>query len=309
MRLRHEKRAVSSLRILISGASGFVGAPLFSHFAEQGHSVFSLVRSAKAGIDEIVWNPDSGKAVKESFEGFDAVIHLAGEPLTLKRWSKEKKEKILHSRTVGTAFLSSLLSTLRHPPKVFISASAIGYFGDRGEELLDEKSSAGNLFLSKVCVEWEKASLPIENRGVRTVQTRFGMVIGPDGGALQKLLLPYKLGFGATLGSGEQWMSWISLHDLIHAMDHLLCTDLSGPVNFVSPHPIRQHDFSSTLASLLNRPSLMKIPAFALRLALGDTADQLLLASTRAVPKKLRDSGFTFKYPTLEEALRKSLKN
>jgi len=294
------------LRVLVSGASGFIGATLCSHLSEQGHAIVRLVRVVPRSADEIQWDPEAGWAVKEAFECFDAVIHLAGEPLSITRWTQEKKKKILYSRTVGTWLLSHILASLHEPPKIFISASAFGFYGDRGEEVLNEESSAGTGFISSVCTEWEKATQAIQARGTRTVQTRFGIVLGA-GGMLQKMLLPYKLGLGATLGPGTQWISWIALHDLIRAMDHILRSNLEGPVNFVSPHPVRQKDFSHTLARLLSGPAFLKIPAFVLRLILGQVADELILASARVAPAKLLDSGFTFKYPTLEEALIKSI--
>ena len=292
---------------MISGASGFVGAPLCSYFSSQGHEIVRLVRAKPQSPDEIQWDPVAGKAVKEVFEGFNAVIHLEGEPLTLSRWGSEKKKKILFSRTVSTWLLSHILSSLHDPPQVFISASAFGFYGDRGEEQLDEESPAGTGFLANVCCEWEKAGLSLQNRGTRTVKTRFGLVIGPKGGIVQKMRLPYSLGLGPILGSGNQWISWIALKDLIRAMDHVLHSDLEGAVNFVSPHPVRQRDFSQTFARLLSRPTFLKIPASILHLALGQAADDLLLASARVNPKKLIDSGFTFKYPDLSDALKKAL--
>jgi uncharacterized protein (TIGR01777 family) len=272
----------------------------------QGHTIVKLVRSKPRAADERQWDPEAGWAVREAFEGFDAVIHLAGEPLTLGRWSTKKKQKILYSRTVGTWLLAHILSSLPQPPKVFISASAFGFYGDRGEEMLDEESARGNGFLPTVCSEWEGASQALRDRGTRTIQTRFGIVIGPAhsrGGMLHKMLLPYRLGLGATLGTGMQWVSWIALHDLICAMEHILQSHLEGPVNFVSPHPVRQKEFSKTLAQLLARPAWLRIPAPALKFILGQTAEELLLASARVAPVKLLDSGFTFKYPTLKEAL------
>lgn len=296
------------MRILISGASGFIGAPLVSYLRAHGHEVVPLVRGNQNLPGTVEWDPEKGWAVKAHFEGFDAVIHLAGEPLTLSRWTEKKKEKILFSRSAHTWILSQILASLLHPPKVFISASAIGYYGDRGDELLHEMSpSAARGFLPAVCREWEKASLGIENRGTRTVRTRFGMVIGPRGGAVKRLLLPYKLGLGAVLGDGKQWISWISRDDLIRAMEHLLHAEIEGAVNFVSPHPVRQKEFSAILARLLHRPAFLRIPGFALRLLFGTAADEMLLASARVSADKLIQSGFSFKYPDLISALRQAI--
>jgi hypothetical protein len=296
------------MRILISGASGFVGTPLSSFLSSQGHTVIALVRAQDRRLPNyILWDPEEGKASLRDFEGFDVVIHLAGEPLTLTRWSKEKRDKILYSRTVGTMFLSHLLSLTAKPPQLFIAASAFGYYGDRGDEILTEESGPGEGFLPAVCSAWEKASYAIENRGARVARARFGMVLGPNGGALQKMILPYRLGLGGRLGSGKQWMSWIALDDLIRAIDHIIHTDsLSGPINLVSPNPVRQEDFSKTLAELLHRPHFFSIPRWALYLALGKMVDDFLLASARVKPTKLLASNFTFNYPDFRSALCKA---
>lgn len=291
------------MRILISGASGFVGAPLSTHLKAQGHEVISLVRHPTSDPKAILWNPEEKKADSSSFNGFDAVIHLAGDPLSFSRWSPAKKEKIFQSRVEGTRFLSSLLSSVKKPPRIFIAASAVGIYGDRGEEMLDESSSLGENFLSHVCREWEAAVWPLENLGVRVAKTRFGMVLGRHGGALSKMLPIYRWGLGSTLGNGKQWMSWIALPDLISAMSHVLTNNLKGPINFVSPHAARQKAFSKTLAHLLKRPHVGKIPACILRMYLGTVADELILASAHVTPSKLLASGFSFKYPMLEDAL------
>jgi len=297
-------------RILISGATGFIGKPLADYFLAKGHQVVKLVRSENldATADAIFWNPDAGKAIKGHFERFDAVIHLAGEPV-MGRWTRRKKQKILYSRTVGTWFLAQILAQLFQPPQFFLSASAIGIYGDRGEEILTEESEAGRGFLATVCCEWEKASKAIESRGIRTVRARFGMVLGPHGGALQKMALPYKLGLGGRLGSGKQWISWVAREDLIRAIDHCFLTEmLEGPVNIAAPRSVRQEDFSKTLAELLNRPSAVPLPAWFLRLIFGGMADEVLLSSARVEPVKLLESGFSFHYPLLIDALRKALK-
>lgn len=297
------------VRILVSGASGFVGGPLVSFLSSCGFSVSQLVRvPISSSRCSISWDPEAGEANRSDFENFDVVIHLAGEPLTLSRWSVQKREKILQSRTVGTMFLSHLLSTVRNPPRLFISASAIGYYGDRGEETLDEESGPGSGFLSSVCSAWEKGSFAIQARGARVVQTRFGMVLGPGGGALKKMLPAYRLGLGGKLGSGKQWMSWVHRDDLIRAIAHIIQDEsLKGPVNIVSPYPVRQEEFSSILAQLLHRPHFFRIPAWALRLTLGIMAKEMILASTRVECAKLLASNFSFVYPDLRSALYQAL--
>lgn len=296
------------MRILVSGASGFIGKPLTFYLTSQGHAIVPLSRSPQKKADAITWDPGTGRAKPQDFEGFDAVIHLAGEPIQIGRWTQKVKNRILYSRTASTFFLSHILSTLLHPPQIFISASACGYYGDRGEEVLTEESQIGRGFLPHVCCEWEKAAMEMKERGIRLVHTRFGVVIGPNGGMLQKILFPYKLGLGGKLGSGEQWMSWIALEDLVRSMDHILSSDIiEGPVNLVSPNPVRQKDFSKTLAHLIHRPSFFSIPAWALRLVLGQMANEMLLASARVSPMKLLASNFSFHYPDLQGALHKAL--
>jgi uncharacterized protein (TIGR01777 family) len=296
-------------RILVSGASGFIGKPLVSFLNSTGYSVFQLVRSSAISTpNSIFWNPEAGEANEKDFEDFEAVIHLAGEPLTLSRWSNEKRKKILQSRTTGTMFLSHLLSAVRNPPRLFVSASAIGYYGDRGEEILNEESGPGSGFLSHVCCAWEKGSFAIHVKGSRVVQARFGMVLGSNGGALQKMLTAYRFGLGGKLGSGRQWVSWVHREDLIQSIFHIIKNEsLKGPVNIVSPCPVRQEDFSSTLASLLHRPHFFKVPAWALRLALGVMAKEMILASTRVDCAKLLASNFSFIYPDLRSALYQAL--
>jgi uncharacterized protein len=298
-------------RLLISGSTGFIGKPMMDHFLAKGHTVVKLVRSETLkGSDEetIFWNPEEGKAVKEPFEGFDAVIHLAGEPI-MGRWTKRKKRKILFSRTSATWFLTQILSQLLQPPQFFLSASAIGYYGDRGDELLTEESEAGRGFLANVCCEWEKASRAIESRGVRSVQARFGTVLGPGGGVLQKLAPLYKFGLGGKFGSGKQWISWVHREDLIRAIDHCMSTpEIEGAVNVVSPYPVRQEEFSHSLAEILDRPARLNLPAWILRLILGEAADEVLLASSRVEPRKLMNSHFSFRYLHLIDALHKAFK-
>lgn len=296
-------------RILLSGSSGFIGQGLSRFLFEQGHTLVHLVRSdLPSSSGRIHWNPEKGTLVKEEFEGFDAVIHLAGEPV-FGRWTRAKKEKILYSRTVGTWLLSQMLSQLFRPPRLFLMASAVGFYGDRGETLLCEKSVAGQGFLASVCCEWEKATQALENRGVRVVKGRLGAVLGPEGGILKRLLPLYRLGLGGRLGSGSQWMSWIEQKDLERAL-LFICEQesIEGAVNLVSPSPMRQEDFSRELAQLLHRPRCGHLPAWLLHLVFGQASDELLMSSLRVEPRVLLEAGFTFRSPILTEALRKAIR-
>jgi uncharacterized protein len=286
------------LRILVSGAKGFVGRFLVSYFSKKQWEIVPLAHEM-VSPDEIRWRTPNGLTL----EDFDAAIHLAGEPLGFGRWSEAKKRKILSSRSLGTLEISRALAYLRRPPPVFISASAVGFYGDRGEELLHEGSAPGKGFLAHVCKEWEEGSRPIASRGARAVQARFGMVLG-EGGALRKMAPFYRMGFGGRLGTGKQWVSWVALADLALAIDHILRTEtLHGPVNIVSPHAVRQEELCRTLAAVLHRPSFSPLPTWLLRLRFGDFADEVLLASAHAVPQKLLATGFHFKYPDLKDAL------
>lgn len=296
------------MRILLSGSSGFIGSHVRSHFEGKGYCVVCLKKGDPGLSDETVvfFNPDTGTFLKEPFEGFDAVIHLAGEPIA-GRWNFKKKQKILFSRTIGTLLLSHILSQAIRPPKVFISASATGYYGDRKEERLTETSPPGEGFLTAVCCEWEKACRTIQERGARVVNTRFAPVLG-QGGVLKKMIPLFRWGLGGKLGSGNQWMSWVCLPDLIRAVDFCLHTDsLQGPVNVVSPNPVRQKQFSSTLASMLHRPTFFHQPAWLLRIILGEIADGAILSSQRVFPEKLLSAGFTFDFPFLKDALEECL--
>lgn len=296
------------LRILISGASGFIGKLLTSFLKKLGHQVIPLVRvSSEIPEEAITWDPESEKATQSEFEGFDVVIHLAGDPLTLGRWSKSKQMKILESRVNGTIFLSHLLSASLAPPKVFISASGIGYYGNCGDEELNEESSNGNSFLAHVCSAWEEACFSLKKEGVRCISTRFGMVLG-KGGALKKMLPAYRIGLGATLGTGKQWISWVDIQDLVHAMLHIIETEsISGPVNIVSPCPIRQIDFSQLLAKDLDQPHFIRLPSWFLRILFGKVADDLLLSSAKVIPAKLLATNFHFEYSELKDSFARAL--
>jgi uncharacterized protein (TIGR01777 family) len=233
------------------------------------------------------------------------VVHLAGESIASGRWSAEKKKAIRESRVKGTALLSDALARLSRPPSVFLSASAIGYYGNRGDELLTEKSAAGNDFLSSVCREWEAATRAAAEKGIRTVLTRFGIILDAKEGALGKMLPPFRMGVGGRVGDGKQWMSWIALDDVVNGLKFLIQDEsIQGPVNFVAPEPVRNAEFTKTLGRVLSRPTIFPIPAFGVRLAFGEMADALLLSSQRVEPSVLEDKGYQFRWPTLEPALR-----
>jgi len=296
------------MRILMSGASGQVGRALTGALEKDGHHVVPLRRgtSDQGGVS---WNPRNGDLLSGTLEGLDAVIHLAGDNISEGRWTGAKKRLIRDSRRGPTRFLSEKIAALGHPPKAFLSASAIGIYGDRGEEVLDENSAPGQGFLPDVCVEWEAATEPAESAGLRVCHLRLGAVLSRDGGALGKMKVPFQLGVGGPLGDGRQWFSWIGIDDVTGAVKHLLeHPDLSGPVNLTAPNAVRNAEFSMALGRVLKRPALMRAPAAALRLALGEVADAVLLSSARVQPEALTLTGYTFRFPEIEPALRHLLK-
>ena len=298
------------MKILISGSHGLVGSALKTSLQSDGHEVFGLVRRAPHSAAEVEWYPDRGSLALSGMEGMDAVFHLAGESIASGRWTAEKKQRIRDSRVKATTVLSEALGNLREPPKTLISASAIGYYGNRGDLILTEASAAGNGFLSSVCVEWENATESATQKEIRVVKTRIGIILSKDGGALAKMLTPFRMGVGGRVGSGKQWMSWISLDDVVGALKFVLTNDeLSGPLNFVAPNPVTNAEFTKTLGKALSRPTLFPIPAFGVRLAFGEMADALLLSSERVAPARLKEAGYEFIRPTLEGALRAALKN
>jgi len=294
------------MKILISGSSGLVGRALVPHLTKGGHQVVRLVRAPPApGEAAVFWDPDAGTLDAAPLEGFDAVIHLAGEGIAAGRWTEAKKARIRDSRVKGTALLAGRIERLSRPPGVLLCASAIGYYGDRGDEVLKEDSPPGKDFLAGVCQAWEAAADPAARIGVRVVRHRIGVILSPNGGALAKMLLPFKLGLGGRIGDGRQFMSWIAIDDVVGALDHALATKLlRGPVNTVSPNPVTNAEFTATLGRVLRRPTIFPMPAFAARLAFGEMADALLLSSQRVVPERLMTSGYRFRYPDLEAALR-----
>ena len=293
-------------KILVSGSSGLIGAALVPALQSNGYEVVRLVRGASAS-GQVGWDPARPLA-PESVSGFEVIIHLAGESI-VGRWTEAKKRRIRESRVQGTRALAAALAKAPQPPRLLISASAIGYYGNRGEETLREDSSSGDGFLPEVCREWEAAAEPASKAGIRAVQMRFGAVLSAVGGALQKMLLPFRMGVGGKVGNGRQWMSWIAIDDLVGAIQHVIKTDtLQGPVNGVGPGPVRNAEFTKTLASVLSRPAIFPMPGFAARLAFGQMADELLLASQRVEPAKLMASGYVFQKPDLSTALEDILK-
>ncbi|MBM4378178.1 MAG: TIGR01777 family oxidoreductase [Deltaproteobacteria bacterium] len=292
------------LRIAITGASGFVGSALVPFLTTGGHTVLKLVRRA-SGENDIAWDPKGGTVEQEKLEGVDAVIHLAGAGVADGRWTEERKKEIHDSREQGTRTLAGALAKLQRRPRVFISASAVGFYGDTGDAEVDEAAPPADDFLARVCVAWERETAPAEAAGIRTVKPRVGVVLSPAGGALHKMLPPFKLGGGGPQGSGQQWMSWIHLDDLVGLLHHALFDEeMSGPVNAVSPGALRNADFAHTLGHVLGRPAVVPLPALAIRAAFGEMGEAVLLAGQRVRPAKAQAAGFTFLYPQLEGALR-----
>ena len=293
-------------RILISGSSGLVGSALIPSLRGAGARIARLARpsTVHGANDEerIPWNP-SEPISPDAVSGFDAVIHLAGQSI-VGRWNEARKAVFRSSRIPTTANLARALAAAKSKPGVFLSASAIGYYGNRGDEVLTEDSGPGKGFAADLAREWEQASLPAAEAGIRTVQMRIGIVLTSKGGALRKMLPPFKMGAGGRIGDGRQWMSWIDLHDIIGAIQHILRSDLlHGPINLVAPKPVTNAEFTKTLGAVLSRPTIFPVPAFAARLAFGEMADELLLASERVEPTKLISSGYPFRYPTLRSSL------
>jgi uncharacterized protein (TIGR01777 family) len=295
--------------IVVTGSSGLVGTALVDALQADGHLVRRMVRREVQDTErEIRWDPAAGWIDAGELEGVDAVVHLAGENLADHRWNEKVKQEIRDSRVLGTRLLTEALATLANKPSILCCASAIGYYGDRGDELLDETSPPGSGFLADVCQAWEAASALARDAGIRVVNLRLGVVLSKEGGALTKMLLPFKLGAGGVIGSGQQYWSWIALDDLVKVIKFALeGSDLAGPINAVAPVPVTNREFTKTLGHVLKRPTIFPMPAFAARLALGEMADEMLLASARVEPGVLTRSGFSFAHPELEGALRSSL--
>ena len=286
-------------RIAVTGASGLIGTALVGHLKSEGHTVQRLVRRYPKSADEIKWVPKTGYVDIDSLQGVDAVIHLAGVGVGDKRWTKKYKSEILNSRLLGTTAIANAVAQVK--PQVFISASAIGWYGDSGNRAVIESDSVGNDFLAAVCREWEAAAdLAV---GVRTVKLRTGLVLDPTGGALARMLPLFRFGLGGKLGSGKQWWSWITLHDVVRAITFALEKNISGPVNLTSPNPVTNQEFTSTLARVMKRPALFPAPAFALKIALGGFSSEVL-GSKKVMPNVLTEAGFEWDYPQISTALK-----
>ncbi|MDZ4723109.1 MAG: TIGR01777 family oxidoreductase [candidate division Zixibacteria bacterium] len=300
------------MKIALTGASGMIGGHLIPLLKSDGHTTMRLVRhSENSGQDTIQWDIEKKKLNPADLEGVDAIIHLAGENIAAKRWMATVKEKIKSSRVGGTSLLAETIARMERKPAVFISVSAIGYYGDRGDDPLTEQSPPGKGFLSEVCQAWESEADPAKQHGVRVVHPRIGIILTKKGGALKKMLPPFKAGIGGKLGDGCQYMSWIAFDDLLDIFRFVLADKtLDGPINAVSPNPVTNERFTKVLAKILHRPSALTVPKFALKALLGsEMAQELLLASAKVSPEKLRNAGFTFRYSSLEEALAKALES
>lgn len=293
------------MRVLLTGSNGLIGRAVLAYLTADGHNVFCLTRPQSLPQSRMIhWDPVGGTINKDELEDFDAVVHLAGETI-VGRWTPEKKARILDSRVKGTKLLCESLAHLRDRPVVLVAASAVGYYGDRGDQLMTEESSSGSLYLSQVTAGWEEATEPARENGIRVVNLRIGFVLSKTGGGLAAMLLPFKMGVGGRVGSGRQYLSWITIDDVVGVISHTMLTDsLRGPVNAVTPNAVTNLEFTKALGSVIGRPTIFPLPAFAARLAMGEMADNLLLASTRVDPVRLRETGYEFRYPELRGALR-----
>ena len=296
------------MRVAVTGSTGLIGRALVERLASGGHQAVPVVRAAGSGkptgTSAVAWDPSQGEIDSAGLEGIDAVIHLAGEPIAARRWSDEQKQRIANSRTRGTALLAGALARLDQPPAVLVSASAIGYYGDRGDERLDEGSSAGSGFLAQVCRDWETAADPARDAGIRVAHPRTGVVLSPSGGALAEMLPFFRLGIGGRIGSGRQWVSWITLHDEVEALLWLLTADVEGPVNLTAPEPVTNRQLTAALGTALRRPTLLPVPKPALWARLGrELTEALLYSSARVEPALLARRGFRFTHPDIATAL------
>ncbi len=300
------------MRVAVTGSTGLIGRALMKRLGDVGHQAVPVLRAAsdpgaEAGAESsqsVVWDPATGDVEAEKLEGLDAVLHLAGEPIAARRWSPDQKQRIADSRTESTALLAETLSGLDAPPGMMVSASAIGFYGDRGDEALDESSSGGDDFLARVCRDWEAAADPARAAGIRVVHPRTGVVLSRSGGALSEMLPFFRLGIGGRVGNGRQWMSWITLHDEVEALLWLLDADLEGPVNLTAPQPVTNRELTRALGRALNRPTLLPTPKPALQARLGrELAEALLYSSARVEPAALQRSGFAFSHPDIATAL------
>lgn len=294
------------MRIAITGSTGLIGTAVAEYFQKQGHAITPLVRSkSKVGKEAIYWDIPSQQIETDKLEGHDVVIHLAGANIAAKRWSPQFKEEIRASRIQGTTLLCNALASLKNPPKAIFSASAVGFYGNNTPHIsIDEEHNVGNGFLPGVCAQWEKAAEPAESAGIRVVFMRFGVVLSPKGGAMAKMLPAFKQGLGGRLGMGTQMMSWIALNEIPPAIEYLISVpQVAGPVNFVSPQPVSNAEFTKILAKVIRRPAVFPFPAFGVRLLFGEMGQTLLLEGAKVIPRRLQESGYAFRYPDLETAL------
>src|ERR1043165_5421997 len=302
------------MKVIVTGSTGLVGRALVRSLLSDGHEVTRLVRGGAQefrapGTKAVQWEPEKALVNAAELEGHDAAVHLAGDPIAEGRWDDEKKRRIRESRVKGTRLLAETLAGLSEKPRVLVSASATGFYGDRGDEVLQEESASGEDFLSEVCREWEKATLAASQAGIRVVHLRIGFVLSAEGGGLPKMLTPFKLGLGGKVGSGQQYISWITLEDLVRVLRRAIEDEsLRGPVNAVAPGVVTNEEFTKALGHVLGRPTFLPVPVFALRMAFGEVADAVMLASTRVEPARLKEAGFEFKDAEIEGALRRVLK-
>jgi len=290
--------------VAISGSSGLIGTALIQALTAAGHRIVRIVRGAATG-DAVSWDPQAETIDGAALEGMDAVVHLAGAGIGDHRWTDAYKQELVDSRVRGTTLIATTLAGRQRPPAVLVSASAVGWYGDRGDDTVDERSGPGSGFLADLCQQWEAAADPARAAGIRVVHTRSGIVLSDKGGALKKQLLLFKLGLGGRFGSGQQWQSWIGLDDEVGAILHALTADIAGPVNLTAPNPVRNIEFTKTLGSVLHRPTILPVPSFGPKLLLGpELADVLLFEGQRVMPTVLESSGYAFRHPTLEASLR-----
>jgi len=297
------------MKLAVTGATGLVGGALCQNLIHTGHQVVALARNPEKAreklptVEVVAWDATSGHPPIEALEGLDAVVHLAGEPVAAGRWTSHRKRMIRESRVAGTRNLVEGLSHCQNPPKVLVSGSAIGYYGTHGDELLEETSHPGNDFLAELCQQWESETKRAADSGVRVVLVRSGLILAREGGALPRMLPPFRMGVGGPLASGKQWMSWIHIKDELEAIRYAIENDeIEGPLNLTAPNPVTNEDFSRTLARVLRRPAFFRVPGFVLRLLFGEMAETLLLKGQRVLPKKLEQSGYQFRFSDLRGA-------